>query len=323
MPQNSCYLPRCLPLRTVFPSKDILRPGQPSTRQSLDSMQRIVFEWSQHRPSLFAFLVPGGAGADVQLSVSGLNIYGFASAINLSGGGQHKVTGNDFTPSAGSAPNSVNVRVSGTASVVLGGSEADKRNLLVGATDASVVLDSNQNIVIGNVIGPGRGGTYSIGAANKVGVRVMSGGLNSIFGNTISGNIDYGVELVNSSHDSYLESNLVGENDGGACLGVCDQDHPPSLPNGKAGFRIDASSSKNWIFSNEVAYNPVGVCIGSTRNAMTNNRIHDNATLGVDLDGTGGVQCQGLVDQNDNDTSTPPAYPNGGQNYPVLLWSGG
>jgi hypothetical protein len=271
-----------------------------------------------------AFHVPSSAGSGVQLTLSGLRIAGFKRAVDLQAGEIHRLSGNSFLSRNGVA-NLVDIQVTAPAKAIIGGDDVSERNLLASATDAAVLLGSDGNSVIGNLIGPGIDGVFDPYASNATGIRIVNADGNGITRNTISGNEFYGVNAI-SSHGNFVQYNIVGINDGGTCgLSSCGPGDDRSQPNGGPGIHFDANSSQNFVFGNEIAYNPVGVCIASNKIAMVGNRIHDSAVLGVDLDtgGGGANTCAGIVAPIDNDVANLPISPNGGQNYPVILWAGG
>lgn len=83
---------------------------------------------------------------------------------------------------------------------------------------------------------------------------------------------------------------------------------------GGSGIRIDANDS--FITADEVDNNLRGISVvDGVRNHVTQNSIHDNAELGIDLVGFPGEDPPSYNDLNDADTG-----PNQLQNHPIL-WS--
>jgi hypothetical protein len=255
------------------------------------------------------------SGSNAKLSVSGIKFAGAFSdaAIWLEGGSKHSVTGNEFA--TGILGNNNNVRIAGSATQVqVGGDEAGARNLLSGAL-TSVAIYTNNNTVVGNLIGPGRNGQYDSASSNNTGVW-LSGGMvgNLVRNNTISGNNLVGVR-VDGQFNS-IKDNLIGTTDGNQCNPApCS----PALGNGVAGVWLESTGSQDYVVSNEIAYNPVGVCVYGQGLSYVNNSIHDNALLGIDLVNSILLPCDGEVNVNNIDPAEPPSAANAGINYPVLL----
>ena len=275
--------------------------------------------------------VPANAAPDVKLVASGLRFAGFQKAVWLEGGANHRVSGNGFDPTGLSAPNDIDIELGdATTGVEIGGSYASQRNLLSYATDAAVVLRGNGNYVINNLIGTRPDGQYDAAARNATGVRLKDAVNSALTKNTITGNTDYGVQLINNSHDNYVQENAVGPNDNGLCgTPNCTSQGSVVQSNGIAGISATATTHDNYIFSNEVAFNNVGICVYGQSIWMSGNRVYDNALLGIDLahgNEYNAATCAGIPTLNDIDpleSTANPANANGGMNFPVLLWAGG
>jgi CSLREA domain-containing protein len=197
----------------------------------------------------------------------------------------------------------------------IGGSSPAQRNLISANGSEGILIDgtfgaTNNNVVQGNFIGVNAQGTIDMG--NNVGVLVVDavqtqiGGPTASAGNLIAGSTFDGISLVGLTKSdlfTLVQNNLIGTNSAGADLG-------------NRGFGISVSSSNNLLADNTVAFTKlsgasgVGIGIGSgTGNAILRNRIHQNATLGIDL-------ASGSVTPNDpGDADTGP---NNLQNFPVL-----
>ncbi|GMU44728.1 MAG: CSLREA domain-containing protein [Xanthomonadales bacterium PRO6] len=157
----------------------------------------------------------------------------------------------------------------------------------------------------GNFIGLANSGTASAGNTGT-GIRVAAsvvdiGSSAAADRNVISANGVFGIELRGTfSGLSDVIGNLIGTDRGGS------QD----FGNAAAGVRVNDSYNNAFIFRNTIRFNGTGVHInGGVNTRVSQNAIHDNDGLGVDL-GTLGVTPNDL---NDLDNG-----PNQLQNFPVI-----
>ncbi len=259
-------------------------------------------------------------------TIRGLNITRFVGSGIVLNGGNTIIAGNFIgTNPTGTAPlaNGNGIVLNGGASGnTVGGTAAGARNVISGNTGGSGVgiqsSGTTGNTVEGNYIGTDAAGTAAL--ANAFGVNILGGATNNTVGgtaagagNVISGNTSSGV-LIQSSGTSgnVVEGNLVGTNVAGTA----------AIANGN-GVNIAGAASGNTVggtaagAGNVIAFNTVtGVTIGTNaadstavNNAVLGNPIHDNGVAtGIDL-ASDGVTPNG---------ANPRAFPNDGQNFPLL-----
>lgn len=170
------------------------------------------------------------------------------------------------------------------------------------------------NTVQGNLIGTSADGTTAIGnhgngvfiqsPGNVIGGSTATPGTG--VGNVISGNAGNGI-LVNGNANCLIQGNIIGLQPNGIA----------ALGNLGSGVRIElgfdstiggtAAGTGNLIASN--GGGGVAVLNASSRNAIRGNSIHDNGTLGIDLNDDGVTSN----DSADGDTGS-----NNLQNFPVI-----
>ena len=160
----------------------------------------------------------------------------------------------------------------------------------------------NNNSVIGNFIGTNANGTVSV--ANGDGIRMLGSSYNTIGGsfesnrNLISGNINFGIAIADSSHGNNIYGNYIG----------IMPDGTTALPNGAHGISINGSpdntvggtepgegnliSGNGWCGLEIIAGNAKG-------NFVSNNMIGTNASGdGAVSNGENGVQI--ILDASEN-----------------------
>jgi PKD repeat protein len=172
------------------------------------------------------------------------------------------------------------------------------------------------NEVVDNKVGTNAAGTAAPGYTRNgsQGIRVEDGADATVVqGNIVGNNGGGGIQLDSLTHpatNSQVEDNFVGVTPGGT-----------AIANGVFGIHIGlgegtsnpAGHTDGLIANNEIAFNPVGVSIegsGSVRNRLSENSIHDNTGLGIDLAPLGQV--------NQNDAGDADSGPNTLLNWPVL-----
>jgi PKD repeat protein len=173
----------------------------------------------------------------------------------------------------------------------------------------------------GNEITNNRVGTNPAGTAvldythnGTEGIRVEDGADATVVqDNIVGGNNGGGIQLDSLTHpatNSQVEDNFIGVTSTGV-----------AIPNGAFGIHAglgegssnQAGSTDGLISHNSIAFNPVGVSIegsASLRNRISENSIHDNTGLGIDLVPFGQV--------NQNDPGDADTGPNELLNWPVL-----
>ena len=256
-------------------------------------------------PARAANVISGNAGDGVRITGAGatgnvvlgnsIGVDRTASFAVGNGGDGVRVEGADGTTIGGTTPNSTNI-IGGNAGVAV--------RLLAGADNSEVSnnylgLDLSQTAAIPNLAG---GVVIDASSNNTV------GGVVADSDNFISGNTGAGVRIANGSSGNLIAGNLIGT-DGAGTAGV------PNL----VGVFI-AASANNTVQSNVIAFNAgTGVVVGSSPadvtavgNRVTTNSIFLNAGLAIDL-GNNGPTPNGV---------NPRAFPNRGQNYPVLTLAG-
>lgn len=218
----------------------------------------------------------------------------------------------------GALGNENGVRILNTSGNTIGGdSTAGEGNVISGNQKQGVWLEgpaTTNTSVAGNRIGTNQAGTGAV-ANGSHGVLVDSaigntiGGTAAGAGNLISGNTFDGVRINGAAAtNNMLLGNTIGTNAAG----------PSAVPN-RSGVVIGGSAGGNSIGdgtaagSNEISgNNQRGVWIqgtAGTDNTISQNSIHNNAGLGIAINGPG-VQA--------NDAGDPDAGPNNLQNFPVI-----
>lgn len=163
-------------------------------------------------------LIGGETSADRNV-ISGNDGHG----IVIQGGGTNVVRGNfigvkedGLTP----LPNIWGVHISDSTLNTIGGTTADRRNIISGNSSNGIFIEGSANVVQGNYIGTDVSGTLAVPNGN-IGVRVgisgtvytenLIGGWGVGKGNLISGNTTYGIQVVNSDLTT-LQGNIIGLN---------------------------------------------------------------------------------------------------------------
>ncbi|MGF1492721.1 MAG: Ig-like domain-containing protein [Microcoleaceae cyanobacterium] len=222
----------------------------------------------------------GGSGAGEGNLISG----NARNGISIETSDQNTVLGNQIgTNLAGDTalPNGgvgVTVNFDSTDNIVGGGSPG-AGNLISGNGGRGVEINngSNQNQVLGNLIGLDTTGTFALpnqGDGVLIASNPSGGAANNIVNNnTISGNINDGVEIFNSNGNSLL-GNRIGTNQAG----------DTTVANREVGIKITASSTNNTVGGtgadegNLLSGNTnQGILIqDSDQNRITGNRIGTN-----------------------------------------------
>jgi parallel beta-helix repeat protein len=168
-------------------------------------------------------------------------------------------------------------------------------NLISGNTDNGLELEGGtNNSVIGNYIGTNVLGTASIGNWQD-GIWIAdSAHSNLITGNLISGNDEHGVEIRDAANNT-VSDNLIGTDIFGT----------RAIGNGWSGVDIANGAIQNTIgVSNIIAFNERGgvTVAGSSTlgNKITQNSIHSNRGMGIDLSSGGNTELPGpdITDNN-------------------------
>src|SRR5690606_30204979 len=250
-------------------------------------------------------------------SSNGIALYGTGSTNNRI---LNNFIGGDVTGKF-ALPNSIGINVNNTSSNFIGGSTASSRNIISGNTTAGISVQGTtaNNRITGNFIGTNISGTAAI--PNSRGLVLFSadsnliGGAETGAGNLISGNMQQGLYIHNSSNNLILGNKIGTQQDG----------YSP-LPNGQMGLLIFNNSNDNTIGGilsgqhNLIAHNPEAVVLrvistlSSPSNPLNNhisgNQIFSNTNIGIDL---------GNIGITINDTDDADNGPNRLQNFPEIL----
>ncbi|WP_232056351.1 Ig-like domain-containing protein [Tuwongella immobilis] len=178
------------------------------------------------------------------------------------------------------------------------------------------IENSNHNRIAGNLIGTNAAGMSGLGNVEAA-ITIFSastgtivGGLTSAERNVISGNVAEGIFLDLSATSTSIQGNFIGVAPDGVT----------PLGNGGVGISLRSTTS-NTIggtaagAGNVIAYNSKGVVVGrnsadtgTIANSILGNSIYGNTGLGIDL-ANDGATLNGV---------NPRAFPNNGQNFPVI-----
>ncbi len=259
----------------------------------------------------------GGTGAGDGNVISGNNLNGISITGTSTG---TVIQGNAIgTNAAGTAAvaNTLNgVRIGGASGHTIGGMVAGAGNLISGNSQAGVKLEANanNNMVQDNFIGTDINGTMALGNTLD-GVLIEDSSNNTIggtaagAGNLISGNDRNGILLAFGPNANIIQGNTIGT----ALNGTS------TLGNNRGG--VSLFQATNTTIGGTVAGAPnivafSGIAAGvevtggtSSGNAIRQNSIFNNATLGIEV-GIAGVSA--------NDPDDPDVGPNQKQNFPAL-----
>ena len=266
------------------------------------------------------------------------------SPILMRSGSGNLIQGNfigvDVTGMVASNPN-FGIGIDGETSDTIGGTIPQARNIISGASDFGIGINSDGVIVTGhliqgNYIGTDVTGTKAVG--NREGISlafargITIGGAIAGARNIISANRDNGIEIIGfpldfpincgplaimplPNSDFEIQNNYIGTDVTGT----------QSLGNGGDGIRIGLKAFSHDIRANRIAFNgrsgvnipepgfPGGDDLPAFRVRIVDNSIFSNGGLGIDL-GADGVTA--------NDSSDVDEGANLRQNFPELLSSG-
>jgi titin len=192
--------------------------------------------------------------------------------------------------------NAVGIEIyNGAQASVIGGTAPGAGNVISGNAERGVLIDysSADNIVQGNYIGVGLSGTVAVPNGFS-GVEMLSSGSGNLIGgavpgavNVISGNLDRGVLIDDSSSGTIVQGNYIGLDASGTV----------PVPNGTRGVEIFGSANGNVIGGSAGARNFIagntsdGVAIDNTAtaNVIQGNSIGLNLTNGAAGNGGDGI----------------------------------
>ena len=185
--------------------------------------------------------------------------------------------------------------------VQIGGPLVSDRNYIAGSTAEGVHGTSADGFLIQNNY-IGTDGTGNAAVPNGIGVSIDDGTTAFVLDNIISGNLDYGIYVLNTVSDTLvIDDNKVGVSASGGILGngsrgsgsLLDGIFIANVGNVADYFMVGDSTGTG----NEIAYNGnngIRVTGNSFNVSILGNSIYDNTSLGIDLD-----KNNSLVDAND------------------------
>lgn len=276
----------------------------------------------------------GGTTTAARNIISGNNQFGLI--LNGSGSDGNQVLGNfigpDVTGTAAIPNGWSGLAIGGGArGNVIGSPISGAGNLISGNGQYGVAindLNTSGNLVQGNQIGLDATGALAL-ANSWAGVAVgngassnLIGGTGSNAGNTVSGNLNYGITLVGTNTTGNLvQGNRIGLNAAGT----------QALGNGWDGVSLYGGANGNVIgfavdhsgAGNQIAFNGGGgIAVfdaSTTNNTLRGNATYSNGYLAINL--FGGAETFTGVTFNDFDDSD--TGPNQLQNYPELTQAAG
>jgi hypothetical protein len=240
--------------------------------------------YSNHPVVLITGTGPGASADGLLLQTGGTTVLGLAingfsrDGIRIDGGsratGGNVIQGNfigaDVTGTIAAGNTAGGVNVLGSPGNLIGGTNAQQRNVISGGKAAGIYLQfaaSSSNVVIGNFIGTDAAGTQNLGNQQN-GIAVLSGAVSNIIGGTtsaerniISGNGQSGVYVYNGSAANIIQGNVIGTTVWGT----------NALPNAVDGVTILSAA---------------GNLVGGT-NTGAGNLISGNLQRGVQITGAG------------------------------------
>ncbi len=201
----------------------------------------------------------------------------------------------------------------GSSNNFIGGLTANERNVISGNGDVGIIFrdsGTSNNTVVGNYIGSDATGEIEFG--NRMGIRITNANDNIIgsvgAGNLIVGNQTNGIDIKGANAtNNIIVANIIGTN----------ATKNKDLGNTGSGIHIGDSASDTVIGGNAInqanviLHNNYGILIQetSTENSILINEIHQNATLGIELNEDG-------IDTNDPLDADSGA--NHRTNFPVI-----
>lgn len=263
-----------------------------------------------------------------RLTLRGVGIGGFDTALELAGGSGHHITGSHFgTGLVNFFPgNGIGINIA-AQQVTVGGYGVAERNVIAGSDgNAGILVQSSEATINGNHIGTSRDGQAgSTGLANVRGIWVAHANrANTVINNVISGN-DIGIAARATSYGTMAPNQYGGNRIGLRARALCVP--LPGFPacaddlGNRVGIFVDHNNSVvagigERIANNRIAYNAEhGVLLMRSDSVrLSQNAIYANGSIGVDL--ISDVQPTG-PNYIMNDGPTAPAIAiNRGQNAP-------
>jgi len=237
-------------------------------------------------------------------TIKGLAVVGFSgSAIVLNSVGGNVVEGNYLGVTASGAmagPNGTGITITGSSTNTIGGSTAGLANVISGNSGDGIVIQtgsglSNDNAILGNLIGTTSAGTAPLGngqsgieidgaSGTQIGYPVIGSG------NVVAGNLGSGIELASGATATVIQNNDIGVAADGKTLvgnggdGILLDDAPQSQIGGTDQYEgnvIGGNSGNGINTSGDTAALVVEAnCIGTDLTATLNLGNHQS---GVNL----------------------------------------
>jgi hypothetical protein len=275
----------------------------------------------------FALRVPASAPAGA-LDVSGVGFGGFSQPIMLLGGTSHRIAGNQFggnsgaTALPGAGLNAIAVGMGNTGSVTIGGPSPGERNMISGAADAgvqiqsSVALQPGQCQIVNNIIGANQ--DFSVAVPNTWGIN-LSGSNCLVQDNRIAGNSGDAI-WINGGSSNTIRRNVIGIGHDGGPLGFnTGWGVRVSGNNNQIGAPGKAPYLSGTLDANLIAYMLEGGVTVASLEKSDGNSIRDNLIGNNGIDGHAPAIDLGADGATANDAGDGDTGPNGFQNYPTLV----
>lgn len=269
----------------------------------------------------YALSVPAGSDT-ASLALRGMGLGGFGQPVQLLGGFNHVIAGNQFGGTVGGVAlpgaglYAVTLGVNAEGSLIIGGSALADRNVIGGASFGGIDVQStlastpDHCQIVNNLIGLAPNAINSL--PNFTGILLDGSGC-SVVGNRVAGNSNDNL-WINGGNNNLVQRNIFGAalNDSGFI--------------GGAGVHISGNGSGNIIGSspnsvgaallaNTIRYNLTGGILvdNGSNNTIRSNIIYDNGGSGAGMDIDLGADGATPNDTNDTDTG-----PNLLQNFPLV-----
>jgi trimeric autotransporter adhesin len=271
-----------------------------------------------------AFRVPAGAAGNPSLTLRGLGLGGFGQPVQILGGSDHQISGNQFggvisgvaLPGAGLS--AITFGVNAVGNLIVGGQNLADRNVIGDAgfngisIQAGVQSSPDRCQIVNNLIGLTANGHSQL--ANNVGININGSGC-SVTRNRVAGNTAANIWLNGGS------SNIVQQNQIGAST------QNIGFINNAAGILISgsnniigASGNGGTITANTVRFMVAGGIVVQGDSAL-NNSINANFVFENGLSGNGMdidlVASNAAAGPTANDPGDGDSGANGLQNFPV------
>jgi CSLREA domain-containing protein len=282
----------------------------------------------------------GGTSTVYRLVINSFNGRG----IRLDGAGENLILGcyigTDVSGTAARPNMAGGIRIVEGQKNVIGGTAADKRNLISGNHGDGIQIQDVKNSVIGNSIGTDITGSSAlpnigVGVGIEAGLAIV-GGSSAANGNLISGNESAGISFQVGATDGFVMGNLIGTDATGKYAignswGVILHDNHNTIGGDTAGKRnVISGNRKDGIFINTpseeniIQGNYIGTDISGTaalenqengiqvagnnntiggKRGLTGNVISANKLDGVAIDGVGNAVQGNLIGVDSSGTA--------------------